>query len=583
VLRDTAAAYLLGVEPLESDRDGKAHRISVKVKVPNAEVRSRKEFVMPKAEAKPATLEEALAAAFRSDRLQTALPIRVATHSLAASGRGGYRVLLSADIGDTNAGPVEMRFLYAFVDVTGKTLQPVAQKAMLKPRAGGPPGAVAFTAENTLPQGTYTLRFAAVDAAGRVGSVDHAFAVGLTKGDTVRMSDLLLLEPRQHASDLIEVVTDGELRGYAADAYLEVAPGSPSARVTGVTFGIGDKPDAAPLISAEASLSRPEKTGHWAAGARLNLTLLPPGDYVLTATVLDNKRTVGRTARPIRIERTVPVAAGATASPRVSFAAGESGSLVKAFSRQDVLGRDTLDYFLGRLRTASPDAATDASPAAAAAALLDARYDMAMASLVPTDPKLLSTTFLKGLALFGKGELELAAAQFRAALDTAPDFLPAAFYLGACYAAGRRDREAVGAWQTALITESDARIIYDVLGDALLRLQDGDESANLLREARDKWADDDRLVPRLAASEALRRNPQEAVSLLDGYIARHPSDAEALLLALRLLYEAKSAGGRISTAADDIASARRYADLYKAAAGPNQALVDRWVGYISGK
>jgi tetratricopeptide (TPR) repeat protein len=208
---------------------------------------------------------------------------------------------------------------------------------------------------------------------------------------------------------------------------------------------------------------------------------------------------------------------------------------------------------------------------------------MAMASLVPTDPKLLSTTFLKGLALFGKGELELAAAQFRAALATAPDFLPAAFYLGACYAAGRRDREAVGAWQTALITESDARIIYDVLGDALLRLQDGDESANLLREARDKWADDDRFVPRLAASEALRRNPQEAVSLLDGYIARHPSDAEALLLALRLLYEAKSAGGRISTAADDIASARRYADLYKAAAGPNQALVDRWVGYVSGK
>ena len=88
VLRETAAAYLLGVEPAESDRDGKPHRINVKVRVPNAEVRSRREVVMPKAGApKPATLEEALAAAFRADRLETALPIRLATLSLAADVR----------------------------------------------------------------------------------------------------------------------------------------------------------------------------------------------------------------------------------------------------------------------------------------------------------------------------------------------------------------------------------------------------------------------------------------------------------------------------------------------------------------
>jgi tetratricopeptide (TPR) repeat protein len=265
----------------------------------------------------------------------------------------------------------------------------------------------------------------------------------------------------------------------------------------------------------------------------------------------------------------------------VSFAAGESGSLVKAFSRQDVLGRDTLEYFLDRMRRASPESAADPSVSIATASLLDARFDRVITNLVTADPALLSTSFLKGLGLFGMGALEPAAAQFRASLDAAPDFLPAAFYLGACYAAGGRDREAAGAWQTALITESDARIIYDVLGDAWLRLQDGDEAAGVLGEARDKWLDDDRFVPRLAASEALRRKPQEAIALLDGYIARHPSDANALLLGLRLLYDARSAGGRISSAADDSDLARRYADLYKAAAGPNQALVDRWVAFIS--
>jgi tetratricopeptide (TPR) repeat protein len=168
-------------------------------------------------------------------------------------------------------------------------------------------------------------------------------------------------------------------------------------------------------------------------------------------------------------------------------------------------------------------------------------------------------------------------------MDAAPDFLPAVFYLGACYAAGRNDREAAAAWHTALITESDAPIVYDVLGDALLRLQDGNEAWSLLAEARDKWPDDDRFVPRLAATEALRGSPQAALALLDGYVGRHPSDAGALLLALRLLYEARSAGGWIVSAADDIASARRYADLYQAAGGSSMALVTRWLAFIGGK
>jgi VWFA-related protein len=587
VLRETAASYLLGVEPAESDRDGKPHRINVKVRVPNAEVRSRREFVMPKAEAKPASPEEALAAALRAGRQQTGLPIRLATHSLASSSSGGYRVMVSADIGDAISGPVEMRFLYAFVEASGRMLPPVTQKATLRPHAGGAPGTVSYTSESVLRPGTYMLRFAAVDAAGLVGSVDHAFTVGLKQGETVRLSDLLLIEPRQLTTDDIYIVIDGHLRDAAVDAYLEVAPVTPSSIVTGVTFGIADRADSAPLVSVQAPPARAKGAGHWTAGARLNLSVLPPGDYVVTATVLAGERVVGEVTRPVRIERaaTAPggAAAGVPSPPRVSFAAGETGSLVKAFSPQDVLGRDTLEYFLDRMRRASPESASDPSVAIAVESILNGRYDRVITNLVTADPKLLSTSFLKGLALFGKGELEPSAAEFRAALDAAPDFLPAAFYLGACYAAGGRDREAVGAWQTTLISESDARIIYDVLGDALLRLQDGDEAASILTEARDKWTDDDRFVPRLAASEALRRRPQEAIALLDGYVARHPSDANALLLALRLLYEARSAGARLRSAADDTASARRYADLYEAAGGPNQALVDRWVTFIGGK
>jgi VWFA-related protein len=584
VLRETSAAYLLGVEALEADRDGKPHRISVKVKVPNAEVRSRREVVIPKASTRPATPDEALAAAFGTGRQETGLPIRLTTNSLAATGRE-YRVLVSADIGNAFTGPTEMRLLYAFTDASGRAVAPFNEKPTLRPRPGGPPGSVSFTSDNTLQAGTYTIRLAVAEPGGRIGTVDHAFSVGMTKGDTVRMSDLLLMEPRLQQHEMIAVLTDSRLRGAAVDAYLEVAPAGSAAKVTAVAFGIAERPDGEPLVSVTSPAVRTGSAGYWTAGARLNVTLLPPGDYVATAAVLADTRTLGRVTRPIRIERAAGAAGGADAAsgPRVSFAAGETGSLVKPFSRRDVLGRDTLEYFLGRMRSASPEAASDPSADAASAAILESKFDQALASLVPADPALLSTAFLKGLALFGQGELNPAMAQFRVALAAAPDFLPAAFYLGACYAAGGKDGDAVGAWQTALITESDARIVYDVLGDALLRMRDGDEAAILLTEARDKWTDDDRFVPRLAASEALRSHPREALALLDGYIDRHPADADALLLALRILYDARSAGRRVTTAADDAAAARRYADLYKAAGGGNLALVSRWLIFIAGK
>lgn len=48
VLLETSAYYLLGVEPVEADRDGKSHEIRVKVKQRGATVRSRATVVIPK-------------------------------------------------------------------------------------------------------------------------------------------------------------------------------------------------------------------------------------------------------------------------------------------------------------------------------------------------------------------------------------------------------------------------------------------------------------------------------------------------------------------------------------------------------
>ncbi|MEI8084378.1 MAG: hypothetical protein WCI74_21260, partial [Actinomycetes bacterium] len=192
----------------------------------------------------------------------------------------------------------------------------------------------------------------------------------------------------------------------------------------------------------------------------------------------------------------------------------------------------------------------------------------------------LSVNFLKGLALYAKGELEPAAFQFRAALQMSSSFLPAAFYLGACYAAGGRDDEAAGAWQTSLISEGDARIIFDVLADAWLRLKDGPQAMAILTEARERWPDDDVFLPRLAAAQVMLKQPGPAMDTLETYIGRHAGDTDVIFLALRLLYDAHANGSVMRGKPEDAALAAKLATLYRAAAGPHVALADRWVAFI---
>jgi VWFA-related protein len=303
VLRETTAAYLLGVEPLEGDRDGKTHRISVKVDAPGAEVRSRREVRVPVAvAAKAATPEDALGRAFSSSRLELALPIRLATFNMGPSADGRQRVMVSAEIGGGASGPADIWIAFATTDASGRSEEPVGRKLRLRPRAGSPSSALSFAVQTLLSPGRYTLRFAAVDTAGRAGSLDHVFVVGLTNGDGVAMGDLVLLEPVTGSEERLDVVTDGRLRGDAVDAYVEIVPSDPEAFGITARFDVSDKPAGEPLITATGLMTRTPGTGNWSATARLDLADLPPGDYVVTATVLVGERRAGSMTRALRIQ-----------------------------------------------------------------------------------------------------------------------------------------------------------------------------------------------------------------------------------------------------------------------------------------
>jgi len=185
---------------------------------------------------------------------------------------------------------------------------------------------------------------------------------------------------------------------------------------------------------------------------------------------------------------------------------------------------------------------------------------------------------LRGAALLEQGKLEDAANAFRDALRVSSEFLPAIVYLGACYAAGGRDREAVGAWQTALVSETDTPLVFRLAADGLLRLGDSAQAVALLSEAAERWPGETALVERHALALAAREGPANALdALLPSLEGATPVDVAMVSLAAQLAVA--------SAARDDEGAAARVARIavIAARAGAPQPLLSRWSDYLGAR
>jgi tetratricopeptide (TPR) repeat protein len=546
--------------------------------VPDATVRSRASFTVPAAAPVPATPEEAVAAALKPGRLARDLPLRLATQTLRDPSTGQMRVVLAANIGRGATAPADMRVGYAIFDASGRQVGGGVDRVRLQPRGSGGDASWAYVSSVILRPGLYGLRLAAASEDGLAGSVDCSLDARLRPGEGAALSDVLILDPMRPPGQNWVTVVDGRIAAPRVEVYQETYPVR-GRSVSAVAFDVVDRPDGPSVVGVRTTPESAEGGRRFTASAAVDVRLLPPGDYLLRATAFDGEAVLGKVSRPFRLEL-LPTSPG---GPRAAFSVAESGGLVRPFERQDALTPEALQYFLNRLQQA--DSAAGEVVSSAAASVRGGRFDEALAALASAESDRLAVPFLRGLALLGKidlkaSDLEAAAGQFREALRVDSEFLPAAFYLGACYAAGGRDREAAGAWQTSLVSESEARIVFDVLADALLRLGDGEQAESIIREALGRWPDDDRFVPRLAAAEAMQRRRAEALATLEPYLDRHPDDASAWFLGMRILYDAHAGGSLVSNQAEDGARASRYAAAYKAAGGPRAALVDRWAAFV---
>ena len=516
--------------------------------------------------------------ALKGGPLRTGIDLRATSYVLhATTNASDVRVVAVGDVHRAAPGPAKA--VAALYDFDGR---PVTAMENTVEVAGDEPGALSV--ELTAPPGTYVLRVAVLDTAGRIGSLERLVDARWKKTGGIETPGLgaVPLGPgdAQRAAAGLRRRDDGGGRDGAGGAGRRGRREEAAGRLRG---GAGREHGAAGAAHGPHCADHRRHDGGAGDASRVDAAARPlhaeredrhrrrvaqphvPGDGGGRRRCHPNRgrRHGGRrrrgVARPRRVSRPRPVA-GHT-PPTLAFAKPR-------FATSTVLDTAFVTPLLDRL-AARPDTA----------AVHDA-LERSKAGPWPTDSAKgplaaapLAANFVAGLGRLQAGDLEEAAQAFRAALKIAPDFAPALIYLGACYAAGAKDEEAAGAWQMALVRERTSPDLQRLAIEAWLRADKPAAAAALLNQARQRWPEDDTFV-RLQAQVALADGrPQEGLDLVAQI--KQP-DQPTLLLALTTLYDASR---RKAPVWDDARDSRRCAAcaLDAALQGDSLALVDAWL------
>lgn len=558
---ELSAYYLLAIERSPEDRDGR-HRVDVEVRRRDVTVRSHRAFVLSSPASRRQKPEDALVEALRAPFGVAEVPLRLTTFAQQDTAGAKVRVVVAAEVGQPGAARAEYTIGYALVDSDGKVVASAAERRALAPPDGTSPAPLEYLHEMVVEPGTYSLRFGVVDPEGRRGAVvrdvnawklaDEEFAVGdLMVGEVEAASSQqrlrLGVEPRVRTNlgTLLELYS-------TSAAVLE--------GVT-VTFEVADDQDAPALLAQSGAILPGAQPTRRAAQAVLTPAWLPPGRYIARARVMRDGNVAAVMVRPFLVEAPAADASGVLPAP-AGLVIGE----IAKFDPAVVLARDVVGGMLDQIEKSSP---------AMKGALFEARAGRYAAAAVEAFDAGDQTVaaFLKGLDWSSKGQLDQAATQLQIAAGPRREFFPAAFYLGAAFAAVGRDREASAVWQMALGSEPRPPLAYTLFADARMRTGDAASVVDVLRAAYDRTPADDGIGRRLAAAYLMAGRYAEAVPVLDGYLSRHPADDEALFAAVFAQYQLTSRERLKLTAADEI-RIRRYVRAY---AGPQQALLSKYL------
>ena len=586
--RELSGYYLLGFEPSEADRTGRERRIKISVKTRGLTVRARPTFVVPAAESTAKTeltpLQQ-LGEVLKSPLPVRGLPIRVATYTAIETGTSKVRVIVTAEVGDAATTPADWPVGVIVLDKNDRIVVNRGGVSTLAPASKGMESPRLLLTSVALDPGEYTLRLAAVDDTGRGGSVHHSISARLNKGPAgISVSDLMLVPQPPVAGELPRPRPTTVIDSETVSAMIEMT-GTDQGLLgkTKVTLQISDAENGNALVNVEA---RQAARGNIRAfAAQMRLGVLPPGEYVARAVIAVPGQPEMRLTRafmlsPVADRSEPPPDLGVPLDPDAPPAPVAPSKIlapVPRFSARTILVPEVVLPFLEGLADMHP-------PSPAVEAVIEkaktGNYD-APADRGATADDELNLAFVRGLGALSKGQVAQAAAWFQQTLKGASDFLGAAFYLGATHAVSGRDREAIGAWQMALLSENPGAV-YPALVDALLRTGDGRQALDVIEEAPDAWPNDDERLKREALALAMVGDYSGALPKLKDQLDNTRNDDQPLLfVAIQVLYKMYQQDKSLSP--DNLARFRDYVARHQKLGGPDRAIVETWRRAVLGR
>jgi VWFA-related protein len=586
--RELSGYYLLGFEPTEADRTGRERRIKVSVKTRGLTVRARPTFVVPADDAtvtETLTPMQKLGEVLKSPLPVRALPIRVATYSAVETGGSKVRVIISAEVGNPATTPADWPVGIIVLDKNDKVVVNRGGVSTLAPASKGLESPRLVLTSLVLDPGEYTLRIATIDDEGRGGSAHHSINARLNKGPSgINVSDLMLVPQPPVAGELPRPRPTTVIDSETVSAMLELTGNDQSLLgKTKVTLQISDADSGNALVNVEA---RQVARGNVRAfAAQMRLGVLPPGEYIARAIIAPPGAPEMRLTRPFMLS---PVADTSEPPPDLGVpldpdappapvAPSKILAPVPRFSTRTILVPEVVQPFLEGLADMHP-------PSPEVEAVIEkaktGNYDAPEArGETPEDE--LNLAFVRGLSALSKGQNAQAAAWFQQTLKGASDFLGAAFYLGATHAVAGRDKEAIGAWEMALLSENPGAV-YPVLVDALLRTGDGRMALDILDEAPSAWANDNERLRREAIALAMVGDYSGALPKLKDQLDNTKNDDQPLLfVAIQVLYKMHQQDKSLS--ADNMDRFRSYVDRHQKLGGPDRAIVETWRRAVLGR
>jgi VWFA-related protein len=576
--------YMLGVEPTEKDRDGKSHQIRVQVRRQGVTLRARQQFQYAVRTPGTWSRDVLMTRVLRSPSANTELPMRMTTYVYNDTEPGKVKLVMAAEVDPAAGdGALDLSMGFALFNDGGRLVASGQERKIYSPNTDLP---ILYDLTVPVVPGKYRLRLAAIDLAGNSGSVERDVQAWGMNDQEIALGDLILSQVRSmRAGDIRPTVTlkvqDGQLATYT-ELYTNKAGMLDD---TKVVFEVADSAEGPTLRSDTAQVRDREDRMYRQAMAIVPVGALPPGPYVARAIISSGGKTVGKLARPFVVlpgsrsaapKEAAPTPTAAAVAP--SVAAAPTGVLIgarpAAFNASDVLKPDVLKAVFDAMDKTHP-----AAKSAFAKARKGQFEGTALMALDAGDQA--AGSMLRGLEFLSKGQLNPAGTQFGVALRNSADSSIASFYLGACFAAAGRDKEAVAAWERARAAQLALPNLQVVLADGWLRMGQPAQAIDPLKEALDKEPQNDAVRKNLAIAQSYLGLHEQSYPTIKPYLQRNPNDIDALMVALHALYQMHVEGKTLVNAEDDKARAAEYAKAYIAAKGPMQALVEKWADFLS--